>query len=110
MNKFITVIRKQAWLSPTPILESTNRKKAITIADNTYCNSLLDSIAVVEVDSKYNFLEVLYKRERKCKHLNIQLTPTETGTHPLCTECGLKMEDEGKGKHDLAVSGAGLGL
>ena len=52
---------------------------------------LLDSVAVIEVDSRNGIITIPYKRIRKCKHLNVQFTLTNTGVCPVCEGCGMVM-------------------
>lgn len=63
---------------------------AVSRADRLYCELLLDTVAVVEV-GKDQFVNVVYKRIRTCKHTNIQFVLTTTGVHPVCQNsvCGL---------------------
>ena len=52
---------------------------------------LLDSVAVIEVDSKNGFITIPYRRERRCKHPTIQFTLTSAGIQPICEGCKMVM-------------------
>jgi len=69
--------------------------------DRIYQSQLLDAVAVIEVDSKEGIVNAVYKRERRCKHPNVQFTLTNTGVNPVCEQCGLVMEEQ-----SVAMAGA----
>jgi hypothetical protein len=76
------------------ISEAPSEACAIRRADDLYNFQLLDTVAVVECDTKANSYNTIYKRERRCKHSNIQFTLTKTGVEPTCECCGLVMKVE----------------
>ncbi len=61
---------------------------ALLQANAYYKNMILDSVIVVKVDS--NDFSVVYKRERRCKHTNVQYNFDASGDSvPRCEVCGL---------------------
>ena len=89
MSEFVMLIRKQHGQAEEILGETRSETIATNRVDRAYNDFLADAVAVVEVDS--GFMNTVYKRERKCKHPNVQFTLTDTGVHPVCEQCGLVM-------------------
>ena len=91
MSGFVVIIRREFNREVEIHSEAPTENSAITRADRLFSEMLLDTVAVAEANSKDGFINVSYKRERKCKHHNIQFTLTNTGVNPVCCQCDLTM-------------------
>jgi len=60
-------------------------------ANNSYKLDLLDTVSVIECNTKSNTYSTVYKIERRCKHSNIQFIMSAKGVEPVCDKCGLVM-------------------
>ena len=86
------VMMKRTPLSEMEIVgESKSERLAIRQADRCYSLDLADVVMVVECDTQTELYHSVYKRERKCKHTNVQFTLTTSGVQPVCCKCGLVM-------------------
>ena len=94
MSGFVIAIQREHNLPPEIYGQAPTENSAITRADRLYNQMLLDTVAVVRVDSKTGIITTPYKRIRRCKHSNVQFTLSQTGIHPVCNGCGLVMEVE----------------
>lgn len=98
MKGFVIVIRRQAGVQEEIFGETRREQSAINQADKLYSSLLLDAVSVIEVEN--GFINPVYKRERRCKHPNVQFVLTDTGIHPVCCGCDLVMEVKEKVKDE----------
>jgi len=87
MGEFVIAIRREHNKETEIYGQAQTENSAVTKADRLYNQLFLDTVAVLEVDVISGLLTTAYKRERTCKHLNIQFTLTMTGVHPVCEGC-----------------------
>ena len=110
MSGFVIAIRRD-FNHPEEIhSQAPSENSAISRADRLYSQMLLDAVAVIEVDSKNGFITTPYRRERRCKHPNVQFTLTNTGVCPVCEGCRTVMTvneteeaDEARGQDRKSV-------
>lgn len=92
---YAVLIQKRAK-APLQLWKTTRSSSSATIiADREYLAQALDTVIVTEVDLSSSLVSVIYKRERKCKHTNIQLTLLEDNrVVAVCDCCGLKFKED----------------
>lgn len=91
MKGWIIVAKMNYQAQAEMIAEAPSERSGIARADRVYCLDLADTVVVVECDTKTNLYNTVYKRERKCKHPNVQFTLTTSGIEPVCCGCGIVM-------------------
>lgn len=91
MGRYLIAYREQEQDKLKPHSELQSEGMAISRADWLYSEYSLDMVAVVT--NRDNCLTFIYKRERRCKHKNVQFMITTTGTAPICSECNLSLQD-----------------
>lgn len=90
---FVITIRKRNKQPAEFLCQSPTETAAISKADRVFNLLNLDTVLVAEVDPKSGIITIPYKRERRCKHPNVQFQLTNLGTKPICQDCGLDLSE-----------------
>ncbi len=86
-QKFMVVIKREYSSPPEISVILAMETLAIHRADALFDGHFLDTVMVTELLPHQEYRRI-YKRERKCKHHNIQFQMDTRGdTIPICTDC-----------------------